>query len=347
MKRLILFLALFCLTATLFAQSVGINANGATPDSSAMLDVQSTDKGMLLPRLTREQRDAISNPAAGLYIYNLDDSCFNYYTGAQWILDCGRSDLIRELAPSIIQGNNINSFPRINGLVSDDAGNIYVAGSFRDTLHFGNATLSSTDGSLDTYVLKLNAAGQMEWIVQGISTGTDFAYAIALDEADNVCIVGTYEGTISFGELAPIASVVGSDDIFVAKVSSDGQALWAKSLGGSSGLDVGRGVATDANGNVYAMGQFEGAAFFGNSDTLISLGSLDFFITKLNPNGQVRWAKRFGGTRFDLANHITADANGNVYATGLLSGIVNFGGVSYTALGGKNAMFAMKLNTAG
>lgn len=65
------------------AQNVAINADGANPDASAMLDVQSTSKGMLIPRVTKMQRDAITNPATGLLIYQTDnESGFYYYQGA-------------------------------------------------------------------------------------------------------------------------------------------------------------------------------------------------------------------------------------------------------------------------
>ena len=63
---------------------VGINATGATPNSSAMLDIQSTDKGLLIPRMTTTQRDAITSPASGLMIYNTTDNQFNFYNGTAW-----------------------------------------------------------------------------------------------------------------------------------------------------------------------------------------------------------------------------------------------------------------------
>lgn len=64
------------------AQNVAINADGANPDASAMLDVQSTTSGVLIPRVTKIQRDAITNPATGLLIYQTDnESGFYYYQG--------------------------------------------------------------------------------------------------------------------------------------------------------------------------------------------------------------------------------------------------------------------------
>ncbi len=66
-----------------FAQ-VGINTDGSQPDNSAMLDVKSTDKGILIPRMTQAQRDAITNPATGLMVYVTDDNNYYYYNGTSW-----------------------------------------------------------------------------------------------------------------------------------------------------------------------------------------------------------------------------------------------------------------------
>ncbi|TVR84599.1 MAG: hypothetical protein EA412_00270 [Chitinophagaceae bacterium] len=70
---------------------VSINETGASPDPSAGLDVDFTDKGFLPPRLTTAQRDAIQNPAAGLTIYNTDDNCLQWFNGNIWFDGCGGS----------------------------------------------------------------------------------------------------------------------------------------------------------------------------------------------------------------------------------------------------------------
>ena len=62
---------------------VGIGTT--TPDASSVLELESTDKGFLLPRLTTAQRDAISSPAEGLTIYNTDEKCLDTYNGVRWI----------------------------------------------------------------------------------------------------------------------------------------------------------------------------------------------------------------------------------------------------------------------
>jgi hypothetical protein len=67
---------------TLFAQ-VGIGTN--TPDNSAMLEVQSTTKGVLLPRMTTVQRNAIATPANGLQVYDTNTNSIWYYNGSFWV----------------------------------------------------------------------------------------------------------------------------------------------------------------------------------------------------------------------------------------------------------------------
>lgn len=74
-------------TGKCFAQSVAINNTGAAADTSAMLDVNSNTKGLLVPRMTGAQRGAIPSPATGLLVYQIDGSAgFYYYNGAAWLL---------------------------------------------------------------------------------------------------------------------------------------------------------------------------------------------------------------------------------------------------------------------
>ena len=80
---LLLFLMLFSIT--LKSQNVGINSTGATPATSAMLDVVSTTSGVLIPRMTHMQITSISAPATGLLAYSTDTIGFYFYNGAAWV----------------------------------------------------------------------------------------------------------------------------------------------------------------------------------------------------------------------------------------------------------------------
>ena len=66
---------------TMFGQTQGvsISANGTPPDPSAMLDIQSTLGGVLFPRMTETQRNAIANPQEGLFVFNTTSRCFEVY----------------------------------------------------------------------------------------------------------------------------------------------------------------------------------------------------------------------------------------------------------------------------
>ena len=77
-KYLSLIIIAFTFQQSVFSQNIGINATGATPNASAMLDVSSTTKGMLIPRMTTVQRSAIAGPAEGLQVYDTDLKSFLY-----------------------------------------------------------------------------------------------------------------------------------------------------------------------------------------------------------------------------------------------------------------------------
>ena len=83
--KLILSLLAFVLLAQLNAQNVGINEDGSVPDPSALLDIKSETKGLLIPRMLEVQRTAIVAPANGLMVYQTNnDAGFYYYDGTAW-----------------------------------------------------------------------------------------------------------------------------------------------------------------------------------------------------------------------------------------------------------------------
>ena len=85
--KFLLLLALY-LTFALFATAQGVGIGTLTPNSKAILDIKATDKGILFPRLTSAQRDAITNPPNGLHIYNTDEACLNYFDSTLGLWNC-------------------------------------------------------------------------------------------------------------------------------------------------------------------------------------------------------------------------------------------------------------------
>jgi hypothetical protein len=85
MRKITLFLALFLSVVISGHTQVAIGTDNTPPANSAMLDIQSTSKGILVPRMTAAQRTAISSPANGLMVYQTDGTTgFYYYNGTAW-----------------------------------------------------------------------------------------------------------------------------------------------------------------------------------------------------------------------------------------------------------------------
>ena len=111
----------------------------------------------------------------------------------------------------------------------------------------------------------------------------------------------------------------------------------------------GNSIAVDLSGNVYTTGRFKGSADFdpGPGDShFISKGKDEFYIQKLNPDGQLVWALIMGAQLTDHGHCIAVDAESNIYTTGTFQGTVDFDGGkgSFNLKGrGGNDMFVQKI----
>ena len=252
-------------------------------------------------------------------------------------------------------GGNNNDESR--GIVLDSSGNIYTTGNFAVTADFdpgpGTANLTSA-GLEDIFISKLDKDGNFLWAKKIGGTDVDYGFSIALDSNNNVFTTGFYSGTVDFdpGDLTYNLTSVGfSYDIFVSKLNSSGDFVWAKSLGGIE-REYSYGVAVDSNDNIITTGYFKGTADFDPSPgiyNLVSAGSSDIFISKLDKDGNLIWAKRIGGANDDASSGIAIDLNGNVYTTGSYYGTVDFdpGAGTSNLVSGWNDIFVSKLDNSG
>ncbi|HOY85609.1 MAG TPA: SBBP repeat-containing protein [Candidatus Syntrophosphaera sp.] len=221
------------------------------------------------------------------------------------------------------------------GIAVDNLGNCYVTGSFNDSATFGSSTLISS-GSYDIFVCKIDMNGNWHWVNKAGGTGADEGKSIAADGEGNIIITGYFGETAWFG--TTVFDVNGVRDVFICKIDSYGNWLWANQAGGS-GDDLSISISVDYNGNSYVTGCFNGTANFGTT-SLISSGSSDIFICKLDSSGNNLWAKRAGGTSSEISYSIAVDGAGNIYVTGYYSGTASFGMTSLTCSGSYDIFIA-------
>ena len=251
------------------------------------------------------------------------------------------------------------SFEEGNAIAVDAAGNVYTTGDFYSTADFdpgaGAFNLTSA-GASDIFVSKLDRAGNFVWAKRmgGTAIDKDEGNAIAVDAAGNVYTTGDFYSAVDFDPGAGVFNLTsaGQSDIFVSKLDSSGNFVWAKRMGGTSS-DFGDAIAIDDAGNVYTTGSFRGTVDFDPGAVwfnLTSAGIRNIFVSKLDDSGNFVWAKRMGGTGEDGGNAIAVDAAGNVYTTGDFEGTADFdpgaGVFNLTSAGIRN-IFVSKLDSAG
>jgi len=269
------------------------------------------------------------------------------YFGTTTLVSSGGSDIfVAKLDPD---GNWLwakraggTSSDNVQGICVDSSGNIYITGSFQGAAYFGSDAIVS-NGSYDIYVAKLDNSGFCLWAIGVGSTDYDYGSAITLDDNDNIYVTGMYTGTVTFD--GPLTSL-GGRDIFVAKMNSAAAWYWVVSCGGT-GTDYSDDIAVDSSGNCCIAGSFENTAAFGPF-SLVSSGSGDVYVAKVNSDGNWQWATRAGGTSEDEARGLDMDNDGNCYVTGQFYGTADFNvAILSSVIPASSDMFVAKVNFFG
>lgn len=186
------------------------------------------------------------------------------------------------------------------GAVNDTLGNMYVLGNFRGEVNFGIITLRTSDEAIpDLFLAKYSPKGEIKWVKHfvgdnGFENGTD----IAIDESDNIYVVGYFNNAITIDEAMINTHQMAVNDIFVAKFNTQGNVLWLRNAGGE-GHDYSRAVSSDSEDNYYVSGKFGDHT-----------AGIEYFV-KFNESGNELWRKQIGEV-----NDIAVDGSDNVYVTG-------------------------------
>jgi len=228
-------------------------------------------------------------------------------------------------------------------VAGDDAGNTYTTGYFSSSAEINGINVSGTQLS-DVFVSKIDALGNAVWSKAASGPESNLGLDIAVDNDGNVYICGVFRSTINFGNGVTLNSS-GGQDMFVAKYSSSGNALWAKSGGGISNSDRANAVAVDNSGNVFVTGEFSGTADYGSLSISSLNGTTDVFILKYTTDGVEEWVKKGSGEAVDRGLAIVCDNQGSVYACGQFEDDITFDNTYPNDI--QNALFVIKYSSIG
>ncbi|RYE21824.1 MAG: T9SS C-terminal target domain-containing protein [Sphingobacteriales bacterium] len=322
---LLIFFSFQLFATRLQAQNVGIGTTSPAP--SAKLDINSTSQGLLPPRMTTAQRNAINNPAAGLIIFNTTNASLEIFDGVYW------TPLVKGTT-----GANSAAVRKLYGGSATD--HIYAIQPANDGGFFmGGYSYSSNSGTLagitnystgsDVWVMKTDAGGNIEWQKLLGGTSYEFAYSVSAT-TDGGCILAGYSLIPSGGIFT--GPGYGGNDGLIIKLNAAGTLQWYKVFGGS-GSDLLFSVQQASDGGYIACG----ITYSSNSGSLTGItinGASDAWVVKMDNAGNVLWQKVLGGANTESLNSIMQTPDGGYIAlgqsnssnTGTLLGISNNGG---------------------
>lgn len=207
----------FCFTSNASAQSLAVNSDGSTANASALLDVKSTTKGILVPRMSRTERNAIASPATGLMIFQSgpDSVGFHYFDGTRWtwILSNANAD-----STAWRTGGNSGTNPANHFLGTSDNVPLVIKTNNAEKLRlttngefgFGTATPNSSYGYAKMEIASegflaptdllirnaVNSAGYAPGLVFQHARGT-LAAPVSVNNGDYLSAISTmnYDGT--------------------------------------------------------------------------------------------------------------------------------------------------------
>lgn len=216
-------------------------------------------------------------------------------------------------------------------LAVDGDGNTLVAGYFESVVDVDpgpGEELLVSNGQNDAFVMKLDAAGTLIWVLQVGGASADYATGVSVDAAGNVYVTGAFNEVVDFDPGAGVAELTsaGEHDIFLAKYSPAGAYLGSWGMGGP-GYDEPKCVAAGPQGNVYLLSYFTGTIDADPGSGVLataSQGQLDMLVQRFTSDGELVWAQGTGSSGADLGLSMALDSEENIWITGSFEGTVDF-----------------------
>ena len=217
------------------------------------------------------------------------------------------------------------------------SGDFYITGNFNQTLDIDPGTeVFTIDVFEDIFIAKFDSSGHFLWVrTIGSPASTVITKSIAFDPSidGGVYYTGYFFGTIDFnpGEEVYNITATGNNDVFISKLDRYGNFVWAKSMKGKN--DGSRAKSTSIvidpseSGGIYTTGDFWETIDFDPGGGTCKLTDGGIFISKLDSDGELIWAKALKGTDgYNSGYSIAIDdsGNGDIFITGLFTGKVDF-----------------------
>lgn len=216
------------------------------------------------------------------------------------------------------------------GISSDANGNALITGTFKGTLTLGTTSLTATSTNGDVFIAKLDVNGNTLWAKKFGQIGENYARGIDSDSEGNIYVSGVYDTQIALGAVTLNSN--GQRDIFIAKFDSNGDVIWAKTIG-STGNDEGCEIEVNTNGNTFLTGSYTGTLAL-NGESFTAKGLRDVFVAKIDKNGTYIWQKTMGSPQDDVNYAIGLNrANENVVTVGTFASTFSQASQSVTSLG--------------
>lgn len=227
--------------------------------------------------------------------------------------------------------NWVTSFSSVivNDIEIDNSNNVIMAGGFLNSMSISSSISVSSVGGKDAFVAKWNSNGTPSWL-KGFGhadlnpVDTDEALGLDCSITDEIYVVGGYYGTVDFdpGNGVLNYSSQGEEDIFVQKYATNGDLIWAKSVGGST-TDRSNSICVDTQGNIVFTGITTGTVDFDPSNSvnnsLTPIGNA--YVCKWSENADFQWVKAIISTNSNPKGYFIAnDLQNNYYIAGIGGG---------------------------
>jgi hypothetical protein len=203
-----------------------------------------------------------------------------------------------------------NSWDISAGVVSDSKNNLYVAGSFYNTLNCNTKKVVSS-GDQDLFVAIFSENGLLKQLISAGGAGSDIASCLCVTADDHLVIGGILSDSAMFEKTK--APGYGRR-LFVAAMNNRGKSIWINTISFSQDASLFM-IGADKNGNIFASGVFTGTLEV-EDQIVTSNGKKDIFLIRLGKTGSIDNLYSFGSEEDDYPSSLSVSADGNVVLSG-------------------------------